>query len=727
MNILLLSLSSHVDLDDSTIYGSLLYEFIKNNHNIYIVSPTERRNKENTTLIEKENYKLLKVKTGNIQKTNIIEKGISTLLIESQFKKAIKKYFNNIRFDLILYATPPITFSNVIQYFKKKHNAKTYLMLKDIFPQNAVDLKMFSKNGLIYNFFRRKEKKLYELSDTIGVMSPQNKMYLLEHNKYINDFQVEILPNSINANIKNIRDMSLNKKYREKYNIPLSCKVFMYGGNLGKPQGISFIIKCLEEVKNMDNVYFVICGNGTEYKVLEDYNNKNNINNLLLLNGLPKKEYGELLNIADVGLIFLDYRFTIPNFPSRILSYMEKAIPVLSCTDKNTDIGSIIEDNKFGWKCYSNDAKKFKEKIETIVTLSNKNLNKIGRIGFDYLNNHFSSKKCAKKIIASTNSKKVLVIDFAASNGGAMSILYEYYNLAKKDEGNNYIFMLNEYYFPEHKNIKIIILKKYKKWIKRLLFDHFIGKKIIKKINPTEVLSLQNTCIRGLRKKQSVYVHQSIPFQKVKKFSFFKKKESKLAIIQHFIGYEIKQSVKISDEVIVQTNWMKDAIIEQCKVDDSKIRIIPPKISEELFENNKESRVSYNTFFYPTSTEIYKNNDVILKAVELLLEEGVDKFTIEFTIDGISDKNIKYIGRIPREEVFKKYKKSILIFASYIETFGMPLLEAKNSNTFIIASDTAFSHEILDGYDKVEFFDPFNPIDLKNKMKKIINKRGESN
>jgi len=400
MNVLFLSLSPNVDLDDSqAIYGSLLHELVIRDHNVFVVTPVERKYNQSTSLTTKSHYSLLKVRTGNIQKTNVIEKGISTVLIEGQFKRAILKYFKDVRFDLILYATPPITFCNVIEYFKKRDNARTYLMLKDIFPQNAVDLNMFSKKSPFYLYFRAKEKKLYNLSDTIGCMSPKNKEFLIEHNDYLDEGKIEILPNSVIPQESNLRSMTLNAEYRKKYGIPQDARVFMYGGNLGKPQGIPFIMECLEKVKNIENAYYVICGTGTEYRKLEEYVKESGNEKIILLNGLPKKEYTELLNIADIGLIFLDYRFTIPNFPSRLLSYMEKAIPVLSCTDPNTDVGSIVENNRFGWQCYSNDSDAFAKLVRNIMALSDEELVQMGRKGQAYLCEHYNSSVNVEKIL----------------------------------------------------------------------------------------------------------------------------------------------------------------------------------------------------------------------------------------------------------------------------------------------------------------------------------------
>lgn len=207
MNVLFLTLLSFDSLRERTIYTDLLREFVKNGHNVYAISPVERRQRQNTHLIQEENATILRLKIGNTQKTNIIEKGISTVLIEPIFIKAIKKYFSNIKFDLVLYSTPPITFYKAIDYVKKRDGAKSYLLLKDIFPQNAVDLGMMTTTGprsIIYKYFRRKEKKLYAISDHIGCMSPANVKYVLDHNPEVEPSKVEVCPNSIEVIDKSV-------------------------------------------------------------------------------------------------------------------------------------------------------------------------------------------------------------------------------------------------------------------------------------------------------------------------------------------------------------------------------------------------------------------------------------------------------------------------------------------------------------------------------------------
>ena len=317
---------------------------------------------------------------------------------------------------------------------------------------------------------------------------------------------------------------------------------------------------------------------------------------------------------------------------------------------------------------------------------------------------------------------KVMVVDIAASSGGGLTILNEYYNQAKQDLKNEYIFLLSDNYLDETNNIKILCLKKYKKWINRLIFDFFKGKKMVNEIKPDLILSLQNTIIFGVKNKQSLYVHQAIPFQKVKKFSLFKKKERKLAVIQIFIGFLIKKSIKKADNVIVQTNWMKSALIRECKINKNKIIVQRPKISIISTNKGNNKKKGKCIFFYPASGALYKNHIIIYKAVDILKGKNINNFEILLTINGKNTDNIKYLGKIERNVVINEYHNSILLFPSYIETFGLPLLEARECNSTIIASNTEFSHEILDNYDKAVFFNPFNSSELAEIMENEINK-----
>lgn len=396
MNILFLTITRFNDVEDKGIYTDLMRKFRDEGHNVYVVTPLERRYKQKTSLRENHGISILGVKTLNIQKTNLIEKGIATLLVEYQFLNAINKYIDNIKFDLVLYSTPPITFTKVIKSIKRRDNSFSYLLLKDIFPQNAVDINLIKENGLLHKLFTKKEKKLYKESDFIGCMSPANVNYVLKHNPFINPNQIEVNPNSMDLKGFNAVDRS---EIRKKYSIPENKLIFVYGGNLGKPQGIDFLIECLKANANRNDAYFIIAGSGTEYSKLYNWIAQEKPSNIKLFDFLPRNEYDNLIKACDAGMIFLDNRFTIPNYPSRLLAYLENKMPILAATDINTDIGKIAEENGYGFWCESRNVEDFNNILEKYIRMSAEDLKSMGEKGYEFLKNNYTSEISYNAII----------------------------------------------------------------------------------------------------------------------------------------------------------------------------------------------------------------------------------------------------------------------------------------------------------------------------------------
>lgn len=398
MNILYISISSLPHISQHTISLDLIHQLQAQGHQVYAVCAIERRGNGDTHVSQEAGCTVLRVRIGNNKKANLIEKGLTTVLLPHRYISAIKKYFFDVKFDLVLYPTPPVTQAETVEFIKKRDGAKTFLLLKDIFPQNAVDIGMMTKTGvkgMLYKYFRAKEKKLYALSDHIGCMSQANVDYVLRHNPEVDPAKVGVCPNAIE-----VQAWALSAEerisIREKYGIPRDKKVFVYGGNLGKPQGIPFIIECLKKQKENPDVFFLIAGDGTEFGKLHGWFEKEKPGNMKLMKRLPKEDYDRMVAACDVGLIFLDHRFTIPNFPSRLLVYLQAKLPVLACTDPNTDIGKVITEGGFGWWCRSNDSEAF---FRCVTDAMEGDLATLGQAGFDYLQTHYTAQRAAQIIM----------------------------------------------------------------------------------------------------------------------------------------------------------------------------------------------------------------------------------------------------------------------------------------------------------------------------------------
>lgn len=400
MKILFLTIVNIINIDTQNIYSDLVRELAKKNNEVYLISPFEKKFNCKTGLIEykdsadyRKRIHILKFKIGNIQKTNFIEKGISTILFEKQLKHVLKKNFNNVKFDLIVYSTPPITFTKTIKYIKNKSGARTYLLLKDIFPQNAVDLQILSKHGIkgiVYKYFKRKEKSLYKVSDKIGCMSQKNCEYLLKQNSYLTASKLEVFPNCIDPKLRQNRDLKTITKIKKSWGLPFDKKIIISGGNFGKPQDVSFIKKCLKTCESLKSYFFVIVGAGTDFYLLKNIN----FSNCKIIDSIDVDSFNNLLLGCDIGWITLDYRFTIPNFPSRLLSYMQAKLPIIICANNSTDIGDICELNHFGWKTDSLNSQNFKQ---LLLSIKANELNRYSFNSYNYLIKFFNVKKIINK------------------------------------------------------------------------------------------------------------------------------------------------------------------------------------------------------------------------------------------------------------------------------------------------------------------------------------------
>lgn len=353
MNIAFLTLVYPASPVDRNLYTDLMDELALRGNEVTVFCPDEARCLGSPSPQKRGMVTVIRIPTGRITKTTYLRKAVNTSMLGFRFLKAVLGSKVG-KIDLLVYSTPPITFSWAVEAIKKDTDCHAYLLLKDIFPQNAVDLGIIRKNGIAWSYFRAKEKRLYRVSDSIGCMSPANAGYCLRHNPSLEAGRVHVCPNSIRptppGEIPPKDGLVLRELGIEKARLNL-----IYGGNLGKPQGVGFILETLARLRDDHRMHMTIVGDGTEYGRLEREMARSGRSNAVLMHSLPKQKYRELLANMDVGLVFLDGKFTIPNYPSRMLDYMDFSLPVIAATDKVTDIRQLIEEEDMGFWCESGD------------------------------------------------------------------------------------------------------------------------------------------------------------------------------------------------------------------------------------------------------------------------------------------------------------------------------------------------------------------------------------
>ena len=383
MNVLFLMIAYPDVHYNSSMYTDLALEFASRG---YYVSVVVANGPHKTHLNLEGGIKVLRVKTLELFNTSFIMKGLANILLPHQVYQGIKQYMNSIHFDAVIVSTPPITYMSTIKKLKEKYSAKVYLILRDIFPQNARDLGIIN-NPILFRLFRKQEKYIYAISDYIGCMSQGNIAYLIEHNPEVIQSKLHLLPNWKNVMKYNYPDLSL------KQQLGLENKfIALYGGNFGKPQQIEAILELAKELIYLKDVVFLLVGDGSEKRRIIDQVSKKGLSNVIIKEPLPRSRYQELVKICDVGLVSLSTNFTIPNIPSRTLSYWEAKIPILASIDKNTDFKTILEDSDSGLWSFTGDTDSYKKNFENLY--SNKSLRiKMGENGYKYLNENCTTSR----------------------------------------------------------------------------------------------------------------------------------------------------------------------------------------------------------------------------------------------------------------------------------------------------------------------------------------------
>jgi glycosyltransferase involved in cell wall biosynthesis len=349
------------DMDKGfNMYTALVEEFIRNNHEVCVIAPNASTAKTQIRL--EKGIEILRVKTLPIKNVPNYFKGISNLLLPSQYYKAIKKYYPDINFDLVIAPTPPITLVDLVSKLKSRQSSKLYLILRDIFPQNAVDLGMMNKRGIIYKYFRYKERKLYSIADHIGCMSSGNIEYIVKHNPYLDKHKLHILHN---LQILNKDYPKREAEVKTKYKLENKF-VVVFGGNMGKSQQLENVLTLAENCEGYKDVVFLLLGDGLQKLSIEKEINRKNIHNIIVISTIPKPDYQKLISVCDIGLISLHQDFTIPNIPSKTLDYFNLGVPVLASIDRATDYGAYLDEANAGLWSYAGDHSAFKENFDKL-------------------------------------------------------------------------------------------------------------------------------------------------------------------------------------------------------------------------------------------------------------------------------------------------------------------------------------------------------------------------
>lgn len=311
----------------------------------------------------------------------------------------------------------------------------------------------------------------------------------------------------------------------------------------------------------------------------------------------------------------------------------------------------------------------------------------------------------------------IVVNATALDQSGALSILKQFISTIPNDNYNWMFFTSDKIKIENNQqNIKIIHVSGVKNLLKRLWWDTFGLSYWLNRhrITPIACMSMQNTGFNVFNRKIPIFIyyHQSIPFYPLKWNPFYKSQRT-LWFYKNIYPFFVKLFLTRETIIFVQLDYIKQGFVNSFKHKSNRVKVFSPSIKLPNIINPIDLPNHSLNLFYPASDFLYKNHKTIISAIT----EIKGNLILHLTIPGKSDSRILYHGSMPYSEVLSMYYScDALLFPSYIETFGLPLLEAAMTGMPIIAADLPYAREVLDGYEGVQFVD----YDNVNAWKKAI-------
>jgi len=365
-------------------------DLLSKGHEVSVITVSEEIDEKIQILLE-DGVKVVRIKSGKIDGANRYVRALNEIKLSSSIWNNGKYFFRNNTCDVVIWYSPSIFFGSLVKKIKSKNNCFSYLILRDIFPQWALDTGILKK-GITFNFFKKVELVQYENADIIGVQSPDNLIYFKKNNLY-DKYKIEVLYNWTSL----INEENFKTNFRSKLGLEGKV-VFFYGGNLGLAQDLQNIVRLANRVKLETNAHFLLVGDGSESLKLNKLISELNLTNIQILKSVNQTTYFSMLSEFDVGLISLEKNFCTSNFPGKMLGYMQYSKPILASINSGNDLREILSENNAGLVSINGDDEQFVTNCLHLIQNLDSRV-KIGSNGNKLLKNLFSVNQATSQIL----------------------------------------------------------------------------------------------------------------------------------------------------------------------------------------------------------------------------------------------------------------------------------------------------------------------------------------
>lgn len=318
----------------------LALEFVKKDFSLTVITPDPNLS-QSFLLEDNEGIQVVRLRSSKLKNISYFRRTINEFLLPFKMIVNIRKsrlIYDN--WDGIIWYSPTIFLGLFVHYLKSKNSCKSYLIIRDIFPQWAHEMGILSKSPLYY-FFNFVARYQYSQADTIGIQTSGNEIYFQKW-KEKNNRRLEVLSNWLGDS------NTIKCSLRIDDTILKDRVIFLYAGNMGVAQDLDIVLELAFKFRFNPNIGFLFVGGGREYKRLEEKSIHMGLLNVIFHKGVHPDEIEDLYSQCDIGIVSLDKRHKSHNIPGKFISYMKFGLPVLAIVNQNNDLVNLINSKNVG-------------------------------------------------------------------------------------------------------------------------------------------------------------------------------------------------------------------------------------------------------------------------------------------------------------------------------------------------------------------------------------------
>lgn len=315
-------------------------EFIRQGHELTVMLPSAEID-QLWQIEDMDGVRVVRLQSPKTKDINYIRRTISEFVMPFSMRRSLcKSPLAKEQWDGVVWYAPSIFLGPFANALKTSSSCKSYLIVRDIFPEWAVDMGLIGR-GLPYRFFDAVARYQYSIADVIGVQTPGNLVYFdrwLQKPGRV----LEVLANWLGKPAHVQCTIRVNQT-------PLAGrKVFVYAGNMGVAQGMDILLDLAARLQLRADIGFLFVGRGSDSHRLRACAQVRKLTNVLFLEEIHPDEIPNLYEQCSVGIVSLDSRHKSHNIPGKFLTYMQSGLPVLASINAGNDLASMIQTERVG-------------------------------------------------------------------------------------------------------------------------------------------------------------------------------------------------------------------------------------------------------------------------------------------------------------------------------------------------------------------------------------------